>query len=129
MKKWQIYAEERQQGKTYREIAEKYGVSHQAVSQCLARRGDRIGFKPYTERECVYDGLRDWLNENCISRSEFARTIMDCHGLGGAWHERIRRRLDGTTGFRQTEINKVLKASGKTYEELSLHHEAGDVRG
>lgn len=129
MKKWQIYAEERQQGKTYREIAEKYGVSHQAVSQALGRGGSRNRFKPYAERDCVYDGLRDWLNENRITRVEFALTIMDGDSLGGAWHSRITSRLAGKTGFRQTEINKVLKASGKTYEELFLHHEAGDVRG
>lgn len=109
------YMEERQQGKTFREIAQKYGVSQQAVARsCAIHIPDR--FKPYHPEEVIYPKLRKWLNDNRISRSEFIRRIglipyaNTIARFGGYFRGR---------NYPQKEtIDKMLSVTGLTYEEL-----------
>jgi transcriptional regulator with XRE-family HTH domain len=107
----------RQQGMTHQEIAAACGVSRQRVAQVLAQRTEGH-FRPYKPEECVYDGLRKWLNENLISRSDINRILHGEPYVGGHQHERICGRLRGKTTFMMREVDLLLDASGKTYEEL-----------
>lgn len=69
-----LYIAARETGMTYSEIAKKYGVSQQCVSQVCSRYG--VGhFKPYTTDEVVYPNLRKWLNDNKVTRLEFTRRM------------------------------------------------------
>lgn len=109
------YIEERQQGKTYKEIADKYGVSHQAVSAACAKYTPD-SFKPYHDFEVIYPNLRRWLNENRVSRSEFVRRM----GLipSGANNSRIRCYFRGVNYPSKQVIDKMLEVTGLTYEEM-----------
>ena len=111
----ELYAADRELGMTYNEIAKKYGVSHQTVAQALGKYSPNR-FKPYTAEEVVYPNLRRWLNEEKVSRREFARRI----GWGGsASNTRYIGSWFGGTGYPQKQtIDRVLAVTGMTYEEL-----------
>lgn len=53
----------REHGYTHQMIANEIGCSAAYVSMCLARR-NKNKFKPFRKDECVYDGLRNWLNRS-----------------------------------------------------------------
>lgn len=117
MYRWELYESMRNEGMTYGEIAQRCGVTYQCVAQALAKRG--IGhFKPYLPKECVYDGLREWMNQNRVSRSDLSRLFYECPIGGGRYYDLIRRRLIGSKGFSMGEIDKLIEASGLTYEQL-----------
>lgn len=110
-----LYAEAREAGMSYPQIAKMYGVSYQCVAQACARRG--IGhFKPYTKEEVVYPNLRKWMNENEVSRSELIRR------MGGLPHSetssRISAYLRGKRFPLKGTIDRLIKATGLTYELL-----------
>lgn len=110
-----LYIADRNAGLTYREIAKKHGVSHQAVAQACGKYAPQL-FKRYTEKEVVYPNLRNWLNENKVSRRELARRMGATEVLEASG--RISRWFRGM-GFPQKEsIDKILKVTGLTYEEL-----------
>jgi transposase len=110
-----LYAKERESGKSVIEIAEMYGVSYQAVSQATAKLRNGY-FKHYTEKSCVYPNLRKWLNDNKVSRSEFARR-MELPPTPTNTH-RISYYFTGRSYPSKATIDKFLKATGLTYEEL-----------
>ena len=110
-----LYRAERAKGLKYREIAEKYGVSFQAVAQkCSEYESGK--FRPFTEKNCVYPNLRKWLNENRVSQSEFVRrmgyvpTGKTKVSFGGYFR--------GEGYPQKRTIDKMLQATGLTYEEL-----------
>lgn len=110
-----LYLEDRKKGMTYREIAKKHGVSYQAVAQACARRG--VGhFKPYSADDVPYPYLRAWLNENQISRAEFARRLDKVPY--GASMEQVSTWLRGRCYPSKKIIDKILAVTGLTYEEL-----------
>lgn len=113
--KTDIYAKERESGKSVTEIAKIYGVSYQAVAQAVAKRG--IGhFKHYTEENCIYPNFRKWLNDNKVTRSEFSRRI----GIppSATNNRRISQYFIGCTDPRKSTVDKMLEITGMTYEEL-----------
>lgn len=63
-------------GLTLQNIGEKYGISKQRVYQVLLREGkvnhNKNTFKPHTKGSIVFDGLRNWMNENKITDAEFS---------------------------------------------------------
>ena len=64
--KTDLYLADRAEGMSLREIAQKYGVSHQAVAQvCSKYMPGR--FVPYSSEQVVYPDLRRWLNENKVA--------------------------------------------------------------
>lgn len=73
-------------GMTYAEIGAFMGISKQRVYQLIGdtRKGCH---KPITKEQCVYAGIRKYMNENKISRMMLVRMI-----------------------------DKILKATGLTYE-------------
>ena len=113
--KTDIYLAERAKGMTYTAIAEKYGVTYQAVAQTCGKY-DPSHFKLYTVEEVVYPHLRRWLNDNKITRKEFARMIgrVACANATNAISSWFRGRCYPT----KPSIDKILAATGLTYDKL-----------
>ncbi len=117
-----LYAKEREAGKSVTEIAKMYGVSSQTVSQAIAkiRKGY---FKHYTEESCVYPNLRKWLNDNRVTRSEFMRRMgMPPSSVNSA---RISSYFRGRVYPTKATIDKFLEVTGLTYEEF-FQRDIGD---
>jgi transcriptional regulator with XRE-family HTH domain len=112
-RKVDLYLADRANGMTYRQIAEKYGVSYQAVhTSCVS-----AGVPPHkliTEKGCIYPNLRAWLNMDKIRRDRFFRDV----GTGS-----IRMILNGSMQPKKNVIDKMLNITGMTYEELFAEEE------
>lgn len=104
----------RDKGLTYKQIAACLGISYQAVSQSLATYEPRR-FHHITEKQCVYPGVRRWMNENKVTFAEFIRR----HGK--TLHEQnyatLKSVLNGSTDPRKSTIDKILCITGMSYEE------------
>lgn len=110
-----LYRAERLKGLTYLEIANKYGVSFQAVASSCGSQKDG-SFKAWTKERCIYPNLRNWLNENKVSMKEFVRR-MDCIPSGNV-EGMFREYFNGKYYPKKGTIDKMLKVTGLTYEEL-----------
>ena len=110
-----IYRQERERGLTCREIATKYGVSYQTVAQACGK-GNPHFFRYHTAKSVIYPNLRKWLNDNKISKQELLRRA----GLEAFSEnsERLSRILMGRTEPRKTMIDRLIKATGMSYEKL-----------
>lgn len=122
MTKGEIYRIERDKGLKYREIAEKYGVSKQAVAQ-LCGKHQPTGFTFFTEKHCSFVNLRKWLNSQRLTTAELLRR------LGLVPHQynytRLYDTLSGRRELKKSEIDKFIALTGLTYEQLF----AEDVKG
>ena len=107
----------REKGLTQKEIATTLGVSRQRVSQVLGKYSPHLA-DIITKDQCVYEGLRKWMNENRIYAVEMVRILHDGRYPGGQSLYVVYSRLKGKTQFKLSEINKLLDRSGLTYEEL-----------
>lgn len=117
-----LYIAERNAGVKLRDIADKYGVSYQAVSQAVCKHGGY--FRPYTEKQCVYPNLRKWLNEKKITRKEFLWEMGE--SCAGRNVQRITGYFAGKHNPSKRIIDKMLKVTGLTYEEMFWEgHEDG----
>jgi transcriptional regulator with XRE-family HTH domain len=110
-----LYSAEREKGLTYKQIAEKYGVSCQAVHSACAKSAPHL-FKPYNERQVVYPFLRRWMNDNKVSRRELVRRMG--HIAAGRSNMNMAGWLRGETYPNKQNIDLLLQVSGLTYEEL-----------
>ena len=108
-----LYREERRQGKTYREIAEKYGVTTQAVGAACAGHAPQK-FRAWTPKGCVYPNLRWWMNQNKVNRAELLRRmdIIPAHNS----LQRLADYMSGRTDPPKRTIDKILQITGLTYE-------------
>ena len=115
MKKYEIYREERAKGLTYKQIAEKYGVSKQNVAQCCCQDNAKH-FRVWTAETCVYPNVRKWLNDNKITKAELIRRMgVRVHSnpvavIGGY--------LRGYSYPPKQTIDKLLSVTGLTYEKF-----------
>lgn len=110
-KKTDKYIEDRKLGMTYREIAAKYGVTFQSVQYaCMRREGGT--FRHFQPDEVIYPNLRNWLNENRVTKAELARR------LGMEPDNQIARWLSGKCNPNKNTISKFIAATGLPYEEL-----------
>lgn len=100
-------------GKTYEQVAERYGISRARVGQILGKR-NKCHFHALSPEQCVYPNLRKWLNENQISRAEFCRRMCG-EGSKISWFSAM---LKGKGNPSKSTIDKMLEVSGMTYEEL-----------
>ena len=116
MNRLQEWEELRTNGATYKEIAEKYGCSYQNVAQVLARRNIKQ-FRTITEKQCCFEGLRNWMNENKISVSEAARRANGVNARGNT-RRSLEDRLRGKRDMRRWEIDFFIDMTGMTYEQL-----------
>ena len=66
MAKFEEKVKLREQGMTYAQIADKLGISKQAVAQALSQYNPKQ-FRFIKETTCIYKGLREWMNKNKVS--------------------------------------------------------------
>ena len=104
----------REQGLTHRQIAEQFGVSKQYVAAVCAYY-DPTHFR-YIDEHCVYPNLRKWMNEHKVSRNELIRRM----GLTAnpKNSNRLSFYMRGENDPRKDYIDRMLKATGMTYEKL-----------
>lgn len=110
-----LYREEWEKGLNYRQIAEKYGVSHQAVHCALAKHSPHL-FKPLTQKQVIYPNLRRWMNENKVGKREFIRRME--LSVGGKTAQNLNDWFAGRTYPNKKNIDLILKITGLTYEQL-----------
>lgn len=115
-----LYIAARESGMTYRQIAQEYGVSVQRIQQVCSRHDPRK-FRVITE-SCVYPNLRNWMNSNRISRSELLRRMGE--GVHPEAIVRLRDWMLGKYDPRKSMIDKLLAATGMSYEVLFAKEEA-----
>lgn len=115
MSKADLYRAEREKGKTYRQIAEEFGVSYQRVAEACSGAGTK-NFFSYTEKRCIYPHLRRWLNDNRVGLSEFVERMgyVSCSRT----NDRIRDCLRGRYYPTKKMIDKMIAVTGLTCEEL-----------
>lgn len=109
------YIEARSKGMKYREIAEIYGVSYQAVAQACAKYSPGH-FVPFTEERLVYPNWRNWMNENKVPLKEFLRRL-GLHPSGNSVGM-VRNYMRGDHYPPKHTIDKILEITGLTYEQL-----------
>jgi transcriptional regulator with XRE-family HTH domain len=102
------YLADRAKGMSYRQIAEKYGVSYQAIHASCVGAGV-APFKKISARGCIYPNLRAWLNMDKIRSDRFFQDV-------GA--SSIRLILNGSMQPKKNVIDRMLKLTGMTYEEM-----------
>lgn len=121
MKRYEIYRAEREKGLTAAQIAQKYGVSRQAVASAVGKY-DPFAYKIVTEEQCVYPLWRGWMNAHKISRAELCRRMG--HVGAGMNISRLSAYMRGTQSPPKFIIDKLLRATGLKYEELFWTGEA-----
>lgn len=102
-------------GCTYKEIAEKFGVTRQRVQQIVAEfTGKERTKKSFNRTGFIYPNILEWMDEKGISLAELSRII----GIGEGNSSRTSKKMRGETEFRMFEIKEILKESGKTFEYM-----------
>lgn len=99
----------RENGMTYDEIAAKFNVSRQCVHQTV-QAYEKFKVK---ESACVYDGLRQWMNERHMRIGQFCKLAE----FGEKTESSLRGYLRGKFDMPKSVIDIILKITGLTYEE------------
>lgn len=107
LRKKDIYMAERATGKTYREIADAYGVSWQAVHDACNSKCDATK-RP---RTCLWPHLADWMEDNEVGVTELAEKTGACRNTMYGW-------FSGKNNPNKVWIDKVLEVTGLSYEYL-----------
>lgn len=118
--KTDMYIADRNSGMTYQEIADKYGVSRQCISQACARE---CKAKFRYNNSCVYPALKEWINENQVTTAELLRQLDMVRHQNN--YDRIHKLLTGKQELKKFHIDKLLEMTGMTYEELFRGEEHG----
>lgn len=105
LRKKDIYMAELATGKTYREIAEAYGVSWQAVHFACT---SNVTKRP---RTCLWPHLADWMEDNEVGVVELAEKTETSRQTMYAW-------FSGKSNPHKVWIDKVLEVTGLSYEYL-----------
>lgn len=115
MTKRDVFLQERQSGLTCQEIANKYGVSKQYVSQLCSKHNPSY-FHHWSSTACVYPNVRRWLNDNKITCAELLRRLnLSNHSAN---HIRFRGYLSGKCYPPKQTIDNLLAVTGLTYEQF-----------
>jgi len=104
----------RQKGMSYDDIGRLFGISRQRVHQIIGKQNKNL-FRPITTTRCVYDGIRNWMNDNMVSMAELTRRIYG--QINGTSYNLLRLRLMGEKAIPKTIIDKILCITNLTYEE------------
>lgn len=106
---------DRAAGMTYAEIGDKYGVSKQRVGQIVGG-SNKYCFRVIKKDGCRFVNLRNWMNENSISRNEFVRMM----GLPteGETLARLRSYMTGESNPPKVYIDRMIRATGMDYQTL-----------
>lgn len=109
----------REMGKTLKECGESFNISKQRIEKIIAKTNNRQAYKRYfTEKTCIYDGLRRWLNTNCANLKDFVIRFKGTYYPSTS--ERISKKLKGNVAFNFSEILEILSLTNMTFEELFL---------
>lgn len=115
MKKCEVYRKERENGLTYQEIADKYGVSRQMVAQACGKF-QPARFRYVTETGCPFINIRNWMNFYKITRSELIRRlgleVLPCN------RDRVNSYLSGRINPPKWFIDKMIEVTGLQYSML-----------
>lgn len=103
-------------GVTYEEIGKMLGVSKQRVAQIAPAKIYSRFFREITPKQCVYTGIRNWMNENKITLSELSRRVYG-NGTPNNYHQTTRMLRCGGDYTNKWMIDKILSVTGLTYEE------------
>ena len=103
-------------GYSYREIADKMGISKQAVQDTLKRCLSRGGWDQAFCEKCVYPNIFKYMQDHKINLSEFSTST-------GIVYSNLSKFLKGASNPSQASIDKILKATGMTYEEAFWREE------
>lgn len=111
----------RLEGKTYRAIGDKFGVSGQYVHQLL---GQKCKPDAYRNVNVQYTGLRKWMNGLNYSVAKLAKEseCTDNHS-----YVTINSYLQGNPHMDIDSIRKILRFTGLTFEEAFGVEEQEDV--
>lgn len=112
----------RLEGASYQEIADKYGCSKQNVEQLLKMRESSKISSTKKYEICIYKGFREWLEQNRYKLVDLQRFIMEseCKQCSNS----LRYKLSGKRDFKISEIFKIIKLTGMTFEELFMQTES-----
>jgi transcriptional regulator with XRE-family HTH domain len=101
-------------GMTYQQIADAYGISRQRVAQILGRYSSN---RHRPERTySIYPGVDRWMHENKMTYTEVARQLG--YAVAAGTLSRINRIFTGVSEMNKSDIDKLINLAGKTYEEL-----------
>ena len=106
---------DRNSGMSYQEIADKHGVSRQYVAQ-ICSKYEPSQFRFIKEKSCIYPNWRKWMNEERCSRLELLRRM----GIEPIPDKSLTLSgyMRGATQPRKPYIDKLLEATGMTYEVM-----------
>ena len=114
-----LYVEAREAGMSYKDIAAKYGVSYQCVGDACRKYG--VTFRRHSESEVPFPYLRKWLNDNKVTRSDFARMMgLQPHNKTC---DRITAWISGKHDPSKKSIDRMLAVTGLTYEQFFAREE------
>lgn len=99
-------------GATYQQIANEFGVTKQCIQQMLIG-GKRRNTWSIEQKGFIYPNLVNYMVRNNLHTVTAFKTHT---GLNVAIHDLIRR-LQGNTPFKIDDIQKILSATGMSYEE------------
>lgn len=113
-------------GYTIREIAQAFGISYQRVSHlCAGMTYDsKSHFKNSAVEKCIYPNIRNYLTENRITIAELTRRMYgNCNPTN---QNNVRKYLKGKGDLTKPTIDRLLKATGLTYEVAFAEVEKGE---
>lgn len=92
-------------GATYREVGEKFGLTHQRIQQIFSGVLSKV--KKYA---CIYPNIRRWIVKHHVSQPEFAELVGVCPAA-------LHHYLSGKREPNKKIIDKILEVTCMTYEE------------
>ena len=108
--------EMKKNGVTYAEIGKTFNLSKQRVYSIIGGQF-KAYYRELTPEDCIYPNVRKWLNDNRISRAELCRRVYGSNNSNARTSNH--NFLTGKArDMRKSTIDKYLKATGLTYEEL-----------
>ena len=99
----------RLEGASLQEVADRFGVSKQCISQMLPTQ-ERSYQKPRDVKMCVYPAIREFMDRNRCTYSRLA-------AMTGIGKNKLRRGLIGETEMTMSTINKILDVIEIPYED------------
>ncbi len=108
MTKREIYQMEYDSGMTERQIAEKHGVTRQAIYALLAQKP---AHNRLSKERCIYPAISDFMYDNRLNVTQMEK-------LAGLKNNTLYRILRGDGGLTKENIDKLIACTGLTYEVL-----------
>ena len=112
----------REEGKTYREIGEIYGLTRQRIHAIATANDCRVRKKNTDIEKIVYKGIYEFMKENPnVSFTKLASVANNGSALNNQRACVFIRKLSGTTDkvtFTISNIKCLMKFTGKSFDEL-----------